>query len=321
MKTKNIYTARIAADEELLDVLGPDRAGCMESWLLETQGASFSIYLFVPDLRKTDTFDFDVLFDERFREFNNVKPGDRFPVSIPFPKTLRQIEITGVTEGEPINNLENKRPVKQSLKTVKGHLEYLLYHDPDEFCGEDGWFDVEVVIKSLERIWCLADIKTLEQIADKDGDQRYILSDDRTKIRISPEHPAPKYVEDELKDIGSLEVKRSAFIKNNMPFVKDKKRSVVVDLSTGGHFEFPYCTNKIFQMDGKHFFMLIEHEGGLFFAVSPYMTKDNSRLVRWYVKELPALINHFYMPDAKQDGCDLTDYEGVAYKITVAGTT
>ena len=51
------------------------------------------------------------------------------------------------------------------------------------------------------------------------------------------------------------------------------------------------------------------------------MTKDNSRLVRWYVKELPALINHFYMPDAKQDGCDLTDYEGVAYKITVAGTT
>ncbi len=42
MKTKNIYTARIAADEELLDVL----------------------------------------FDERFREFNNVKPGDRFPVSI-----------------------------------------------------------------------------------------------------------------------------------------------------------------------------------------------------------------------------------------------
>lgn len=321
MKTKNIYTARIAADDELLDVLGPERAGCMESWVLETQDSSFSIYLFVPDLRTTGTFDFDVLFDERFRKSNNVKPGDRFTVSIPFPKTLREIEITGIREDEPINNLENKRPVKQSLKTVKGHLEYLLYHDPDELRGEDGWFDVDVVIKSLERIWCLADIRTLELIADKDGDQRYILSDDRTKIRISPDHPAPKYVEDELKDIGSLEVKRSAFIKNNMPFVKDKKRSVQVDISSGGHFEFPYCTNKIFQMDSKHFFMLVEHDGGLLLAVSPYMMKDNSRLVRWHVRELPALINHYYMPDEEQTCCVLTDYEGVRYKITFAETT
>ena len=67
--------------------------------------------------------------------------------------------------------------------------------------------------------------------------------------------------------------------------------------------------------------MLILHEGGLLLAVSPYMMKDNSRLVRWHVRELPALINHYYMPDEEQTCCVLTDYEGVRYKITFVETT
>lgn len=40
MKNKNIYTARIAVDDELLSNLGPDRIGCMESWNLMSQDAS-----------------------------------------------------------------------------------------------------------------------------------------------------------------------------------------------------------------------------------------------------------------------------------------
>lgn len=314
MKTKKIFTAKITTDDELLAILGPDRVGCMESWNLMCQGASYSVYLFVPDLNKTDTFSFDVLFEERFLKDNDVKIGDHFPVTIPFPSTLRQIEIIDIKEGDPINNRENKRPVKQGIKAVSDFLSYYVYHhlEPDEVCGEDGWFNIKELFKYLATIGFLVDQDQLETIVNKDEDHRYILSDDRTKLRISPEHPAPKYVEDELKDVDGLKIKKSAFIRNGLPFIKDKSLSILVSLSDGGSFTFPYATNKIFFMDKKHFFMLIEHKGDLMLAVSPYMMKDTKYHWRMYIKDLPELINHYFSLNAT-----LVDFEGISYKVTI----
>ena len=194
MKTKKIFTARITADDELLAMLGPDRVGGMESWFLMSRGASYSVFLFVPDLNKTDVFSFDVLFEDNFLKNNEIKIGDRFPIAIPFPRTLRQIEIIDIQEGEPINNHENKRPVRQSNKSVSQFLSYYLYHhlEPDEVCGEDGWFNIEALFKDLATIGYLVDQDQLETIVNKDGDHRYILSDDKTKLRVNPEHPVPE---------------------------------------------------------------------------------------------------------------------------------
>ena len=318
MKTKKIYTARLAVDDELLANLGPDRIGCMESWNLMSQGTTYSIYLFVPDLSKTDTFSFDVLFEDRFLKNNDVKIGDHFPVTIPNPAMLRRIEITGISEGEPINNRENKRPVKQGLKTVTDFLNYYLYHtlEPDGCLGEDGWFGVDALIGKLERIGILTDLATIEKIVNKDEDQRYILSDDRTKIRVSPEHPAPKYVEEELKTVDGLKIKRSFFLLSNLPLIKDKKRVIHVDCSNGGHFEFPYRTNEIYYMDEKHFFMLIQSNGDLMLAVSPYMMKHTRYHYRYFIKGMPEVINHYFKIDA-----DLVDYDGNTFKFTYKEAT
>ena len=318
MKTKKIFTAKLAADDELLSNLGPDRIGCMESWSLMSQGASFSIYLFVPDLSKTDTFSFDVLFEDRFLKNNDVKIGDHFPVTIPRPSMLRQIEITGISEGEPINNRENKRAVKQSQNIVSDFLNHYLYHtlEPDECLGEDGWFSVDALIKRFEKIGILTDQATIEDIVSKNKDHRYILSDDKTKIRISDDHPAPKYVEEQLKTVDGLKIKRSFFILNGLPTVKEKKLVIIVDCSDSRHFEFPFMTNKIFSMDEKHFFMLLQHRGDLMMAVSPYMMKDTKEQYRFFIKDMPAVINHYF-----RFGARLVDFEGKTFEISVKETT
>jgi len=314
MKTKKIFTARITADDELLAMLGPDRIGGMESWFLMSQGASYSVFLFVPDLNKTDAFSFDVLFEDNFLKNNEVKIGDRFPIAIPFPRTLRQIEIIDIQEGEPINNHENKRPVRQSNKSVSQFLSYYLYHhlEPDEVCGEDGWFNIEALFKYLATIGYLVDQDQLETIVNKDGDHRYILSDDKTKLRVNPEHPAPKHVEDGLKNVDDLKIKRSAFMLSDLPFKKDRKRSILVSCSNGNSYSFPYETNKIFFMDKKRFFMLIEEKGCLMLAVSPYMTKNLDKRWRMYIKALPELINNYFSFDAV-----LVDFDGISYKVTI----
>lgn len=311
-KKKTIYTARIKVDDELLNNLGPDRTGCMENWFLMSQGASFSIYLFVPDLNTTDTFSFDVLFDDEFRKYNDVKVGDHFPVSIPFPTILRQIEIIGITEGEPINTLENKRPVKQSDKTVAGHLEWYLYHhlETDECRCDDGWFNTENILEHLERMGSLSSLQQLGSIVNNDEDHRYILSDDKTKIRTSPEHPAPKYVEQALENAGELKIKKIVFVLNKLPFKKDKKRSIHVECSNGDSFDFPYQTNKIFFMDRKHFFMVIESHDDPMLAVSSYMTRDGTYHYRMAIEGFPRAINNLFA-----DYADLLDYDGNVYRV------
>ena len=152
----------------------------------------------------------------------------------------------------------------------------------------------------------------LETIVNKDEDRRYILSDDRTKLRINPEHPAPKYVEDGLKNVDDLKIKRSAFMLSDLPFKKDRKRSILVSCSNGNSYSFPYETNKIFFMDKKRFFMLIEEKGCLMLAVSPYMTKNLDKHWRMYIKALPELINNYFSFDAV-----LVDFDGISYKVTI----
>ena len=317
IKKKNIYTARITADDELLAHLGPERTGCLESWSLMSQGASFTIFLFVPDLKSTDKISFDVLFDDIFRENNDVKIGDHFPVSIPSPTLLRQIEITDIRVGEPINTMENKRPVKHRLSETANLLEWYLYHhiDTDECLGEDGWFNVEELIRQFAEIGFLLDLPALELISDKDEDHRYILSEDRSKLRISPEHPAPKKVEQEMKTVDDIKIKRSVFVKNVLPFIKDRKRRIHVECSDGCCFDFPYQTNKTFYIDGKHFFMLTENHGDLMLAVSSYMTKDGRYQYRTCYKGFPEVLNHLFM-----DSAVLLDYEGKTYRVTITET-
>lgn len=312
-KKKNIYTARIAVDDELLANLSPERIGCLESWYLMSQGASYTIFLFVPDLKSTDTFSFDVLFDDKFREKNDVKTGDHFPVSIPSPTILRQLEITGISEGEPINTMENKRPVKHSLSETANFLEWYLYHyiNTDECLGEDGWFNAEELIRQFAERGFLLDLPDLELIANKDGDHRYIFNEDKSKLRISPEHPAPKKVEELMRTADSLKVKRSVFIENDLPYKKDRKRKIHVECSDGCCFDFPYQTNKIFYMDSKHFFMLTENHGDLMLAVSSYMTKDGRYQYRTCYRGFPDVLNHLFM-----DSADLLDYEGKTYRVT-----
>lgn len=313
IKKKTLYTARITADDELLNNLGPDRIGSLESWNLMSQGASFSVYLFVPDLRTTDTFTFDVLVEDNFKKHNDVKIGDRFPISIPSPTILRQIEIIDIREGNPINDLQNKRPVRRSDKTVASHLEWYLYHhvETDDCRYEDGWFSTEKILEHLERIGFLSDLAQLESIVNSDEDHRYILSEDKAKIRTSPEHPAPKYVEQALEAVDKLKIKRSVFVKSALTFKKDNKRSIHVECSNGDSFDFPYQTNKVFFMDKTHFFMLIEHNDEPMLAVSSYMSRDGTYHYRTAILGFPRAINNLY-----PDFADLLDYEGNVYKVT-----
>ena len=314
-KKKNIYTARLKADDELLDALGPDRIGCLENWYLMSQGAEFTIYLFVPDLRKTDTFSFDILMEDEFQKYNKVKVGDHFPVSIPSPTMLRQIEITGITEGEPINNLENKRPVKHKLSTTVGFMDLYLYKDPNtvEFRDEDGWLDLEELIKRLAEIGYVLDMPMVEYIVNNDKDHRYILSDDKTKIRTSPDHPAPGYVEEALADPDGLKIKRSVFLMNMLKYKKDKKSIIHVECSNGDTFDFPYQTNKIFFLDKKHFFMvIIDRHDNEMLAVSSYMTREGAHHYRMAIKGFPSAINNLY-----PDYADLLDYDGNIYRVKI----
>ncbi len=315
-KKKNIYTARINVDDELLSVLGPDRTGCMETWYLQSKGASYTAYLFVPDLNKTDTFSFDLLFDDEFRKHNDLKIGDHFPVTITHPDMLRQIEITGITQGEPINNRENKRPVRHRLSETTHMFDWYLYHylKTDECRGEDGWFSIEELIRKFADMWYLLDLETVETIVNNDEDHRYILSDDKTKIRISPEHPAPKTVEEQLKTVDGLKVKWSAFVQNKLPSIKNRKLGIHVECSNGTCFDFPYQTNKIFFMDEKHFFMLVEQHEDPMLAVSSYMCKDGGYRYRTAMKGFPDVINNLY-PDYP----DFIDFEDNIYRFKFTG--
>ena len=114
MKTKNIYTAKLNVDEELIRHFGSEKTGKIEMCSLHSKDVSWSTYFIVPDFASTDTVALDVLFDDDFRKENDVQTGDRFKVEFIGLSGLYEIEITGIEQGEPVNYLENKRQVNST---------------------------------------------------------------------------------------------------------------------------------------------------------------------------------------------------------------
>jgi hypothetical protein len=227
---------------------------------------------------------------------------------------LRQIEIIGITEGDPINYLENKRPVKHKLSTTVEFMELYMYQYPmaEKYLDEDGWAKLEDLTNWLAGLGYVLDLPMVEYFVNNDKDHRYILSDDKTKIRTSPEHPAPKRVEDKLKNAEGIKIKWSVLVQNGLPSKKDRKRMIHVECSDGSVFDFPYQTNKIFYMDKKHFFLLAEQHDELMLAVSSYMMKDGRYHYRTSFKGFPDVINNLF-----PDYADLLDYDGNRYRFKI----
>ena len=195
-------------------------------------------------------------------------------------------------------------------------LQIALYHDFVQR-DKDGWFRVEEVISyisDLHRICNLDqfDFQALQKKVDNDADNRYIFNEDRSLIRISPNHIAPKYVEEELKSAGDIKITQSVFKKNNLRFVKDEKRRFIINSDDGRRWEFPYETNRLFFIDDKRFFIPVELERGSGVAVSAYLGKKTSFQYRMLFTSFPAVLNYIFAPDA-----ELEDYEGNTYKISI----
>ena len=155
-------------------------------------------------------------------------------------------------------------------------------------------------------------VQTLEKQVDNDEDHRYIFNEDKTLLRISPDHLAPKYVEEELKNSGNIKIKPFVFKKNNLEFVKDEKQKLVITASDGRRWNFPYETNKIFYIDDKRFFMPVKFSRGSGVAVSAYFRKKTTFQYRMVFVDFPAVLNYIFTPDA-----ELADYEGTTYKISI----
>lgn len=197
-------------------------------------------------------------------------------------------------------------------------LQIVLYHDSIPK-NEDGWFCVDEIISYISRLrqGCSIrmpefDFQTLEKQVDNDEDHRYIFNEDKTLLRISPDHIAPKYVEEELKNSGNIKIKPSVFKKNNLEFVKDEKQKLVITSSDGRRWNFPYETNKIFYIDDKRFFMPVKFSRGSGVAVSAYFRKKTTFQYRMVFVDFPAVLNYIFTPDA-----ELVDYEGTTYKISI----
>ena len=143
-------------------------------------------------------------------------------------------------------------------------------------------------------------------------DHRYLFNEDKTLLRISPDHIAPKYVEEELKTAGSIKIKQSVFKNNHLKYVKDEKRKIVITSGDEKRWEFPYETNRIFYIDDKRFFMPVELTRGSAVAVSAYLRKKTAAQYRMVFVGFPAVLNYIFALDH-----ELEDYEGNTFKFSV----
>ena len=143
---------------------------------------------------------------------------------------------------------------------------------------------------------------------------RYIFNEDKTLLRISPDHISPKYVEEELKNAGTIKIKQSVFKKNNLEFVKDEIRKIIITSGNGRRWFFPYETNRIFYIDDKRFFMPVELTRGSAVAVSAYLNKHTkySYQYRMAFIDFPAVLNYIHALNS-----ELADYEGNTYRICI----
>ena len=197
-------------------------------------------------------------------------------------------------------------------------LQIALYHDFIQK-NEDGWFNVDEIINYISGIRRCQnkpeyDFQTLEKHVYNDVDHRYIFNEDKTLLRISPDHISPKYVEEELKNAGTIKIKQSVFKKNNLEFVKDETRKIIITSGNGRRWFFPYETNRIFYIDDKRFFMPVELTRGSAVAVSAYLNKHTkySYQYRMAFIDFPAVLNYIHALNS-----ELADYEGNTYRICI----
>lgn len=92
----------------------------------------------------------------------------------------------------------------------------------------------------------------------------------------------------------------------------DKTRQVVITSDKGDIWKFPYRTNKVFYLDEKRFFMLLESQHRPMLAVSAFLSKNSKYEYRMKMPYWPDVLNYFYTSDA-----ELCDCEGITYKVKI----
>lgn len=307
---KRKYTAKVDFDEDTIDYLSSRyRPGKLVMWDVIYKKHVWPIWLIMPDLKNTDLIAFNLSDEDEANKDNDIRAGDTIHLGMTYPEVrLVDMKVIAIRRCKPIYV---PRIITHKSIGPEDELSVVLYHGFEER-DENGWFKVDDVISHLSRSKPF-DLQMLEQIVDNDEDHRYILSEDKTKIRISPEHPAPKVVEEEMKKADDIKISRSMFRIEGLSYVKDTNRKIVITSDDGGVWKFPYRTNKVFYIDEKHFFMLLEFSGGRpALAVCSYLTKNGHYRYRMKIMDWPDVINYFFVLE-----CELSDYEGRTYTVRV----
>lgn len=190
-------------------------------------------------------------------------------------------------------------------------LSECLYHAIGANPDAEGWFCIDDVLQVISAACPTERTELIAHIADKD---RYIINDDKTKIRISPEYLVPSDVESQLIDLRKIDIKDTVFKKNELSFLADIDKKIIVERNDGSIWEFPFYTNTVHYLDDMRFFMVIEKHGKRMLAVSSYMTKSYKSRYRMFISGFPKVIDNEYPIDAV-----LYDFEGYSYKILITG--
>ncbi len=188
-------------------------------------------------------------------------------------------------------------------------LSECLYHAIGAVPDADGWFSIDAVLQVIEAVCPTDRSELIAHISDK---YRYILNDDKTKIRISPEFLIPSDVESQLIDLRKIDIKDSVFKKNDLSYLADIDKKIIVERNDGKIWEFPFYTNTVHYIDDMRFFMVLEKHGKRMLAVSSYMTKSYKNRYRMFISGFPKVIDNEYPIDA-----ELVDFDGYSYKIMV----
>ncbi|MBR4819718.1 MAG: hypothetical protein IKZ74_06670 [Clostridiales bacterium] len=131
-------------------------------------------------------------------------------------------------------------------------------------------------------------------------------------IHVKWDHTPAYTVEEAMKTANDLKIERSTFRLHGLPYVKDKNKKIVITSDKGNAREFPYETNKVFYLDEKRFFMLLEMHGEPMLAVSAYLTKNGQKMYRMKMSYWPDALNYFFVADS-----ELSDFEGNCYKFKI----
>ena len=190
-------------------------------------------------------------------------------------------------------------------------LSECLYHAIGAGPDADGWFSIDDVLRVISAVRQTDRSELIAHISDND---RYILNDDKTKIRISPNYPAPSDVEEQLSNSHKIDIKDSVFKKNDLSYLADIDKKIIVSRNDGRTWEIPFYTNTVHYLDDKRFFMILEKHGKRMLAVSSYMTKSYRIRYRMFISGFPKVIDNEYPIDA-----ELCDFDGYSYKIMITG--